>query len=203
MSLSPSLPAELRRVIDLLRRLPGVSERVALRYALWLCLNYREAIEVGTAIGVMVRVVGRCTQCGNLASTGALCCVCADGKREDDKIAVVASVQHAIAFEASGYRGRYHVLSAMVNPLEGVSGDDIRRDLDALAMRLHAGMELIVALPSSSEGEATALEIARSFRDAGIVVTRIARGVQANGEIGEADAVTIFRAIDGRKQMEG
>ena len=145
---------------------------------------------------------GRCIECGNIAKNGAPCHACTDSKRED-KIAVVASVQHVLAFEASGYRGRYHVLRALVNPLEGVNADDIRGDIEALAMRLHAGVELIVALPSSSEGDATAMAIAREFSGTGITITRIARGVQANGEIGEADVVTIFRAIDGRKRMEG
>jgi recombination protein RecR len=159
---------------------------------------------LGLSISTLPTTIGSYSTCGNITNAGALCGICSDNKRNDNTIAVVASVQHVIAFEKSGaYRGLYHVLREMVNPLEGVNGDDIRGDLDALAMRLRAGMELIVALPSSSEGEATAMVIAKAFDGAGVVVTRIARGVQANGDIGEADAVTINRAVGERQKMDG
>ena len=197
-----ALPTELRRVIDLLRKLPGVGERTALRYALTLCQSPADALSLSKGIAAMATTIGRCSTCGNLARMGEACDICNDSKRDANTIAVVASVQHVLAFERTKYRGRYHVMSAMVNPLEGINADDIRADLDALAMRLTAGMELILAFDSSTIGDATAMVIAHFFDGSSLTISRIARGVQANGDIGEADAVTLGQAVGERRQME-
>jgi recombination protein RecR len=204
------LPARLGRVAQLLGRLPGVGEKTALRFALFLATTDETAArELGTELEALRDHVRPCARCGNIAeaedpAAPAVCAVCADTRRDASLLCVVARVQDLLAIERSGaMRGRYFVLGRLLSPLEGVSSEDL--PIDALKARLRDDREpvreLLVATPPSVDGEATALLIARELAPLGVRVTRIASGIPHGGDLEYADQVTLGRAIEGRKNL--
>jgi recombination protein RecR len=201
------MPERLARVASLLSRLPGVGEKTAQRYALFLATaNEAVAREVGQAIFELRDHVRPCARCGNIAESEAgepaLCAVCQDARRDGRLLCVVGRVQDLLAIERSGaMRGRYFVLGRLLSPLEGVGADEL--PLDALKERVRGDQvgEVLVATPPSVDGEATALLIARELGPLGARVTRIASGVPHGGDLEFADQVTLGRAIEGRKSF--
>lgn len=204
------LPARLGRVAQLLGRLPGVGEKTALRFALFLATaDEATARELGAELTSLRDHVKPCARCGNIAETDdpalpAVCTVCADTRRDGSMLCVVARVQDLLAIERSGaMRGRYFVLGRLLSPLEGVSSEDL--PIDALKARVRDEREpvreLLVATPPSVDGEATALLIARELGPLGMRVTRIASGIPHGGDLEYADQVTLGRAIEGRKNL--
>jgi recombination protein RecR len=204
------LPARLGRVAQLLGRLPGVGEKTALRFALFLATaDEAAARELGAELTALRDHVKPCARCGNIAEADdpavpAVCGVCADTRRDGGMLCVVARVQDLLAIERSGaMRGRYFVLGRLLSPLEGVSSEDL--PIDALKARVRDDREpvreLLVATPPSVDGEATALLIARELAPMGVRVTRIASGIPHGGDLEYADQVTLGRAIEGRKNL--
>jgi recombination protein RecR len=203
-------PARLGRVAQLLGRLPGVGEKTALRFALFLATaDEAAARELGAELTALRDHVKPCARCGNIAEADdpavpAVCGVCADTRRDGGMLCVVARVQDLLAIERSGaMRGRYFVLGRLLSPLEGVSSEDL--PIDALKARVRDDREpvreLLVATPPSVDGEATALLIARELAPMGVRVTRIASGIPHGGDLEYADQVTLGRAIEGRKNL--
>jgi recombination protein RecR len=208
------MPERLARTAQLLARLPGVGEKTAQRFALYLATaDESVARELGKALTDLRDHVLPCQRCGNIAETSpgeaALCSVCKDGRRDAHLLCVVARVQDLLAIERSGVmRGRYFVLGRLLSPLEGVGAEDL--PLDALKERVRADgvTEVLVATPPSVDGEATALLLVRTLgasstaaSGTAIHVTRIASGVPHGGELEFADQVTLGRAIEGRKSF--
>lgn len=133
-------------------------------------------------------------------TSGPRCSICADPRRDQTLLCVVARIQDLLAIERSGaMRGRYFVLGRLLSPLDGVGPDEL--PLEALRARIRQGVEeLVVATPPSVDGEATALHLAQQL--AGEVrVTRIASGVPHGGDLEFADAVTLGRAMSGRRAL--
>lgn len=201
------MPERLARAAQLLARLPGVGEKTAQRYALFLATT-EEATprELGRALAELRDHVRPCGRCGNIAETSpgepATCAICADARRDPRLVCVVARVQDLIAIERSGaMRGRYFVLGRLLSPLEGVGAEEL--PIDALKARVRDDQvsEVLVATPSSVDGEATALLLAREIGALGAKVTRIASGVPHGGDLEFADQVTLGRAIEGRKSF--
>ncbi len=200
------LPEPLRRVIQLLSRLPGVGEKTAQRFALRLMTDPNLAVELGAELSHLKERLRPCEHCGNLAEVDendrALCTICSDTRRDAHLLCIVARVQDLLAIERSGaMRGRYFVLGRLLSPLDGVGPDEL--PLAALAQRLDTDgtTEVILATPPSVDGEATALLLARELRDRGLSVSRIASGVPHGGDLEFADQITLGRAIDGRRQV--
>jgi recombination protein RecR len=201
------MPERLARAAQLLARLPGVGEKTAQRFALFLATaDESTARELGRTLTELRDHVRPCGQCGNIAEAApgeaALCAVCRDGKRDPRLLCVVARVQDLLAIERSGaMRGRYFVLGRLLSPLEGVGAEEL--PIDALRARVRAEQitEVLVATPPSVDGEATALLIARELGALGARVTRIASGVPHGGDLEFADQVTLGRAIEGRKSF--
>jgi recombination protein RecR len=201
------MPERVGRAAQLLARLPGVGEKTAQRFALFLATtDEATARELGLALSELRDHVRPCARCGNIAEAApgeeALCAVCRDGRRDAQLLCVVAKVQDLIAIERSGaMRGRYFVLGRLLSPLEGVGAEEL--PLDALKARVRADgvSEVLVATPPSVDGEATALLVARELGALGARVTRIASGVPHGGDLEFADQVTLGRAIEGRKSF--
>jgi len=204
------LPARLARVAQLFGRLPGVGEKTALRFALFLATSDEVAArELGAELSTLRDHVRPCARCGNIAETEdpaipAICGVCSDNRRDASLLCVVARVQDLLAIERSGaMRGRYFVLGRLLSPLEGVSSEDL--PIDAIKSRVRAEKdpvtEILVATPPSVDGEATALLLARELLPMGVRVTRIASGIPHGGDLEYADQVTLGRAIEGRKTL--
>jgi len=201
------MPERLARTAQLLARLPGVGEKTAQRFALFLATtDEATSRELGRALTELRDHVRPCNRCGNIAEAppeeAALCSVCRDGRRDAKLLCVVARVQDLLAIERSAaMRGRYFVLGRLLCPLEGVGAEEL--PLDALKARVRADevAEVLVATPPSVDGEATALLVARELGALGVKVTRIASGVPHGGDLEFADQVTLGRAIEGRKSF--
>ncbi len=197
---------KVQRLVKLLARLPGVGEKTAQRYVLWL-LTADESLsrDLGAELTSLRDALGPCERCGNIAERvdgHAVCDVCADGKRDAKLLCVVARVHDLIAIERAGaMRGRYFVLGRLLSPLEGVGPEDL--PLDQLHARIRADgvTEVIVATPPSVDGEATALLLKRELEPAGVAVSRIASGVPHGGDLEFADPITMSRALSGRQRL--
>jgi len=197
---------KVQRLVKLLSRLPGVGEKTAQRYVLWL-LTADEALarDLGAELGTLRDELGPCERCGNIADRQngyALCEVCADGKRDGKTLCVVSRVHDLMAIERAGsMRGRYFVMGKLLSPLEGIGPDDL--PLARLAERIRGDgvTEVIVATPPSVDGEATALLLKRELGPLGVAVTRIASGVPHGGDLEFADPITMGRALAGRQRL--
>ena len=192
----------LGELVSLLARLPGIGERSATRLAHHvLGADPQYASALGASIAQIHERIRRCERCGNWA-TQALCRVCADPRRDDAMLCVVARVPDLAAIEKSGtFRGRYHVLHALLAPLDGIGPDAI--DVEGLLARIQREgvREIVVATPLSVEGEATALYLAQALKPMGVRVSRIASGLPHGGELEFADQITLGRALDGRREL--
>lgn len=197
-----------RRVVSLLSRLPGVGEKTAQRYLLFLLTADRViAEELGHELVTLRDHVRPCERCGNLAepetpTSPAICEVCADNKRDASLLCVVGRVHDLIAIERSGaMRGRYFVLGRLLSPLEGVGPEDLPLGRLVDRIREDGVKELILATPPSVDGEATALLLKRELAPLGVRLSRIASGVPHGGDLEFADPITMSRAFSGRQSM--
>ena len=195
-------PAPLEKLVEQFARLPGVGYKSAQRLAFYvLSLPEQEAQAFADAIMDAKRNVTLCPVCQNLTA-GGLCPICADQKRDDATICVVAEPKDVIALERSReYRGVYHVLHGVISPLNRVTQDDIK--IRELMLRIGSGdvKEVIMATNPDTEGEATAMYISRLLRPMGVRVTRLAYGVPVGSQLEYADEVTLSRALEGRQEM--
>lgn len=202
------LPDRLRSLIQLLSRLPGVGEKTAQRYALFLCAESGTlARDLGNELVALETSVRPCERCNNVAevdeSGSAVCAVCRDPRRDPTLLCVVARVQDLIAIErSSAMRGRYFVLGRLLSPLDGVGPDELPLGRLAARVREDGVKEVIVATPPSVEGEATALLLARELGALGVGVSRIASGVPHGGDLEFSDQITLGRAIAGRRAID-
>ena len=194
-------PAPLEKLVEQFAKLPGVGYKSAQRLAFHvLSLPAEEAQAFADAITDAKRSVTLCPVCQNLTA-GGLCPICADAKRDDATICVVADPRDVIAIERSReYRGRYHVLHGVLSPMNHVGPDDLHKSLlDRVAQ---GGItEVIMATNPDTEGEATALYIARLLKPFGVKVTRLAYGIPVGGHLEFADDATLMRALEGRREL--
>jgi len=196
----------VRKLVKLLGKLPGVGEKTAQRYVLWL-LTADEALsrELGAELSTLRDALGPCERCGNVAEITdgrALCDVCTDGKRDAKLLCVVARVHDLMAIERAGsMRGRYFVLGKLLSPLEGIGPDELPLGRLVERIRTDGVTEVIVATPPSVDGEATALLLKRELAPLGVSVTRIASGVPHGGDLEFADPITMGRALAGRQKL--
>jgi len=202
------LPDSLTRLQRLLARLPGVGEKTAQRYALFLALD-RSALstELGLELSTLHAHLRACSRCGNIAEAteteDALCAVCRDPKRDPRLLCVVAKIQDLLAIERSGaMRGKYFVLGRLLSPLDGVGPRDLPLELLRQRISEDGVTEAILATPPSVDGEATALFLARELQSMGLATSRIASGVPHGGDLEFADQITLGRAIDGRRRLD-
>lgn len=196
------LPAALQRLATSLSRLPGVGERTALRLAFHVLQDGRESAQaLAAALTDLHDNVGFCIRCHNLASS-ALCGICADPRRSESAICVVESIPDLLAIDATAsFQGTYHVLHGVLSPLRGVGPGELRIDSLVARVATEAPDELILAVPVSIEGEATASYVQRQLRSSGIDISRIASGVPQGAEIEYLDAATLGRALAARTPM--
>lgn len=194
-------PEPVRELIGELKRLPGIGPRSAERIAVWLLQSPKaDPSALAGALQTAKETVRPCPICGFFA-TDAGCCVCDDPKRDDRMLCVVEQATDVLPLERSGsFRGRYHCLGGKLSPLDRVSPEDLR--IPSLLRRVDAAteeIEVVLALGSDVEGEATANYLAELLRGKNCRLTRIAQGLPAGGGLEHADELTLIRAMQGRR----
>jgi recombination protein RecR len=192
----------LARLIDELKRLPGIGQKSAQRLAFHLQRASREeAQRLAAAILDVKDKIGLCSICNNLTDVDP-CHYCADPTRDPSIICVVENPYNAISIEKTReFRGRYHVLHGALSPLHGIGPEQLK--LKSLLERLKDGKvrELIMATNPNVEGEATAIYLSKLIKPLGVKVTRIATGVPVGSELEFADEVTMMKSIEGRREL--
>ncbi|MDD3487173.1 MAG: recombination mediator RecR [Candidatus Moranbacteria bacterium] len=194
-------PKSFQKLIDHFASLPSVGPKMAERLVLHLWKYDQEKLDdFSQDLQGLKRNIHFCSQCFNISENG-LCAICADKKREQNTICVVEEPLDIIALEKTRrMRGLYHVLGGTIN-----APDDKNNPLkiNELITRLKSGNieEVIIATNPTTEGEATALYLARLVRPLNIKITRLARGLPTGGDIEYADEATLSGAIEGRREL--
>ena len=196
------LPAPLEKLVEEFASLPGIGGKSAQRLAFHvLSLSDQEAQDFADAILEAKRTVTCCPVCRNLTA-GGLCPICASPKRDPSTICVVADPRDVVAMErAREYTGRYHVLHGVISPMNHVGPDDL--EIKSLVDRVAQGdvREVIMATNPDTEGEATAMYLARLLKPFGVRLTRLAYGIPVGGHLEFADDATLMRALEGRRDI--
>ncbi|MCI9348381.1 MAG: recombination protein RecR [Oscillibacter sp.] len=195
-------PAPLEKLVEQFAKLPGIGGKSAQRLAFFvLGLPMDEAQEFANAITDAKRKITFCPVCQNFTS-GGLCSVCASPKRDGSTVCVVADPRDVAAIERSReFNGMYHVLHGVISPMNHVGPDDIA--IKSLVERVAKGdiEEVIMATNPDTEGEATAMYIARLLKPFSVRVTRLAYGIPVGGHLEFADDATLMRALEGRREL--
>jgi recombination protein RecR len=194
-------PGPVARLIEELRRLPGIGPKSAQRitYAL-LKGSAEDATRLGAAISELKDGIRTCSIC-NAITDREVCSTCGDPGRSEKIICVVEEPHNLIAVEKTReFKGRYHVLHGALSPLQGIGPDELR--IQGLLDRVRKGTveEVILATSPTVEGEATAVYLARILKPLGTKVTRIAMGIPVGSDLEWADEVTIAKAMEGRRE---
>ena len=201
------LAGPIQRLIDELSRLPGIGPKGAQRVAFYLLkTSSDDARRLAEAIVEVKERVRLCQVCFNVSDQD-LCEFCRNPRRDSSVVCVVQEPPDIVAIERTReFGGLYHVLQGAISPIEGVGPDDLR--VGELLERLksppagHADVkEVIVATNPNTEGEATAMYLARLLSPLGVTVTRLASGLPVGGDLEYADEVTLGRALEGRRNV--
>ena len=191
-------------LIDELGRLPGIGPKSAQRIAFYLLrVSKQESSRLARSITEMKDRISFCRTCFNIAE-GERCRLCLDDRRDATVLCVVEDPPDVVAVERTGeFRGRYHVLQGAISPIEGIGPDQLRvRELVA-RLEPEGVEEVILCTNPNIEGEATAMYLARLLRPLGVKVTRLASGLPVGGDLEYADELTLGRALEGRRELEG
>jgi recombination protein RecR len=183
--------------------LPGIGPRAALRYAYWLAAQPKDLIrKFARTLEQLADGVRKCSICG-LWSDAEVCSICSDPRRDTRTICVVGTSQDARVIEESGtFKGRYHVLGGLLDPIEGRTPETL--NIPSLARRIYAQpdvKEIILALDPDVSGDTTALYLMKQLAQLPVTVSRLARGLQNGAQIEYADGATISDALQNRKKM--
>jgi recombination protein RecR len=195
------LPEPITTLIEALRRLPGIGPRSAERLALHLVQSQADDVRRLAQTLVQAREKIRlCSLCGALTESDP-CSICQDPRRDASLLCVVERPLDIFSLEKAGtFRGLYHVLGGKISPLNGVEPEDLR--LAELESRLANGVkEIIVALSTDVEGDATSFYLAKRFAGKGARISRLAHGLPAGSGLEFADEVTLSRALEGRREL--
>ena len=193
----------LEQAVNELAKLPGIGRKTALRMALHLLKrNVQEVESLGSAVIKMRNEIIYCTECRNI-SDQAICAICANPKRDHAIICVVEDIRDVMAIENTGqFAGVYHVLGGIISPMDGIGPHDLH--IDSLLTRVAAGGvgEIIMALPTTIEGDTTNFYLFRKLSLYPMKLTTIARGVSIGDELEHTDEVTLGRSIINRTPYE-
>ncbi|MGI9603302.1 MAG: recombination mediator RecR [Acidimicrobiales bacterium] len=192
-------------LIDELGRLPGVGPKSAQRIAFHILkIAPQDAARLADAITEVKDRIAFCDRCFNIAEQGALCGICSDDRRDDGVLCVVEEPRDIVAVERTQeYRGRYHVLQGAISPIDGIGPDQLRVKELLARLEPESITEMILCTNPNIEGEATAMYLARLLTPLGVDVTKIASGLPVGGDLEYADELTLGRALEGRRHVEG
>jgi recombination protein RecR len=198
----PILPEPILALTAALARLPGIGPRSAERIALHLVQAESGTVrQLADAILVARERVRLCAICGALAQS-EVCDTCSDPRRDASGLCVVERPVDIFSIEKSGgFRGKYHVLGGKISPVNGVGPEDLR--IGVLEQRLGKEpiREIVLALGTDVEGDATSFYLAKRLARPGLSITRIAHGLPAGTGLEFADEITLSRALEGRREI--
>lgn len=192
-------PATIQKVIKHISRLPGIGEKTAERLTMYLFRAQRAEVEqLARSLVELKEKVRLCRECFGL-SDGETCGICSNPQRDAGLLCVVEQPADMVSIEKAGaFRGRYHILSGALSPMNGIGPEDIR--IKELLQKVASGQinEIVLATGTSVEGESTAAYIADRLKNHPVSVTRIASGVPVGGDLKYVDQVTLKRAMETR-----
>ena len=195
-------PEPIARLIESFSKLPGIGQKTATRLAFYtIGMEDQDVNEFAKYLLSAKRDLSFCSICGNLTESDP-CAICTDPTRDRTTILVVEESKDVLAMEKiREYRGLYHVLHGTISPMNGISPDEI--NVKTLITRLMDSevKEVIIATNATSDGEATAMYLARMIKPAGIKVTRLARGLAVGSDIEYADEITLSKAVENRLEI--
>ncbi|MBU0767424.1 recombination mediator RecR [Patescibacteria group bacterium] len=190
----------LRKLIEELKKLPGIGPKSAQRLAFHVLFSSPQTVkDLAEAMTEAKEKIKHCSTCFNISENNP-CEICSDSGREDSLLCVVEEPKDLIAVERSGFKGKYHVLGGVISPLDGIGPDQLR--IKELLARLKDGIsEVILAMNPVTEGEATAFYLHRMIKPLGVKISRIAYGLPIGSDMDYADEATLSRAFEGRKEV--
>ena len=192
----------VQALIDELGRMPGIGPKSAQRIAFHLLkLPADDVTRLAMSITDAKARVRFCVRCWNFAD-GELCPICLDDRRDSTMLCVVEESRDIVSIEKTGeFRGRYHVLLGAMSPLDGIGPEQLKMKELFVRLEPEGVQEVIVCTNPNTEGEVTALYLARMLKPFGIRVTRIASGLPVGGDLEYADELTLGRALEGRREL--
>lgn len=195
-------PEPVVRLIEGFAQLPGIGPKTASRLTFYLLRRPAEQAEtLADALRDLKQKIVFCSVCYNITEQDP-CTVCRDEARDRSIICVVEEPLDVVAIDRTGeYRGLYHVLHGAISPVEGIGPDELRINELLARLKDEPAQEVLLATNPNLEGEATAMYLARLLQPLGVRVTRLARGLPVGGDLEYADAVTLGRALEGRREM--
>ena len=198
-----SLPEPIQMLTAVLGKLPGIGPRSAERLALHLVQSDPGTVrQLAEALLHARERIQTCPNCGALTEI-VPCGICADSRRDAGLICLVERPVDTITIEKSGtFRGRYHVLGGKISPMNGIGPEDLR--IAELVARLEREpiQEIVIALGTDVEGDATSNYLAKQLARPGLRISRIAHGLPAGSGLEFADELTLTHALAGRRQMD-
>lgn len=196
------LPDSITALIAALNKLPGIGPRSAERLALHIVQNDSDAVkQLAAAILLAREKIKFCDICGSLTEKSP-CAICDDTRRDASLVCIVERAVDILSIEKAGsFRGKYHVLGGRISPLDGVEPEDLR--IAGLEKRLAAEpiREIIIALSTDVEGDATSSYLAKRLARKNLKITRIGFGLPAGSGLEFADELTLSRALESRREM--
>lgn len=196
-------PQSLQNLIDAFRRLPGVGEKTAERYAMSVIdMNEQDIIAFSKALSDIRTHLKHCSICGNLCEDDT-CSICSDPNRDNRTVFVVQSAKDILAMEKTGeYKGVYHVLNGLICPSKGIMPDDL--NIDSLVKRAADADEIILGTSTTMDGETTSMYLHRLLQEQypNLNITRIAHGLPSGGLLDYADEMTLAHALSDRRSMK-
>ena len=202
-------PAPLARLVQELSKLPGIGEKTAARLAFHMLKGKKDDVfNLADRIGKLRKEMGLCRICFGFSEVDpqsgetSVCVICRNPERDQQSICVVEEPSDLIAVERSQeFRGLYHVLHGTISPLDGIGPDALRIKELVARIKSEVVQEIIVATNPTMDGEATALYLSKVIKPLGVSVTRIARGLPMGGDLEYTDAVTLGKALEGRREI--
>ena len=201
---SSSFTTPFQVLIDELGRLPGIGPKSAQRIAFHLLkVSTDDVSRLAFALTDAKARVRFCVRCWNVADD-ELCPICSDDRRDPTMVCVVEEARDIVALERTGeFRGRYHVLLGAMSPLEGIGPEQLKVKELFARLQPEGIEEVILCTNPNTEGEVTAMYLARMLQPFGLKVTRIASGLPVGGDLEYADELTLGRALEGRRDVTG
>lgn len=193
----------LENAVNEFAKLPGIGKKTALRLVLQLLKMKPEEVQLfADSISRMRKEIKFCSCCHNI-SDQELCNICANPSRKNEMICVVENIRDVIAIETTQqYNGKYHVLGAVISPLDGIGPDQLTIESLIERVKKEQPKEIIFALSPTIQGDTTIYYIQKKLQPFNLSITSIARGISFGGELEYADEMTLARSISNRLPVE-